>query len=624
MALKLTSGSQIDPRYDGYRTVFGSAFSHFLKIRTERNKVIWKQRLKDASPQTLLKMEGDIQDRIIKLTGHLADMRKSDLSVRQRLVLDAQKEQGKNWRAMLADRQKRDSQQAEFFETAMKSSLAWANIGVPDSATGVMDSAEASMKGSSGTVTQWFANMAASAKGKGPAGGMGPSTEAVKREWRAALRSGASNAESKEKGGGAIAKEKFYMQEYARAANWGAELFKKADPATRRHISYLREILIQETNAHRYGSGGGKDILAEASRLQDVREKATEEGRKILDRGLKMYSPSGGFDMESLKAITGTSPAQDTIKKAIDKLTESLDQMPARKAAAAAEYDYLLRGGGMHMGLDPVSYRPSATGSRIDAFRRMYAAEPKLAEATGAQGAVTFPKGEGGNLSDFLKTRIGMYDSKNHASNLKLMDEIESAVDAYGDRLADADVVFDTSATPVSNQVADLKSLLADWKATKTTASNAAPLATIYLDALKDSKFEITRDHSGLAQQDPQNKQIHEYNARVYPARTNVSVVLNPRIDSILNAYSAGDLETAYNGMTDLYNMVNQPGLDDLLGSAGTNIRGVVEDMHTSAPEIGHQAAMERAVLHLQKTQEDLAEQRVNQDPGELVPEPVE
>jgi len=624
MALKLTSGSQIDPRYDGYRTVFGSAFSHFLKIRTERNKVIWKQRLKDASPQTLLKMEGDIQDRIIKLTGHLADMRKSDLSVRQRLVLDAQKEQGKNWRAMLADRTKRDVQQAEFFKTAMESSLAWAKIGVPDSATGVMDSAETSMK--NGTVQQWFANMAASAKGAGPAGGMGPSTQAVKIEWREALRAGASNAESKDYGGGPIAKEKFYMQEYARAAQWGQALYEKADPATKRQISYLREILIQETNAHRYGSGGGKDILAETSRLQDVREKATEESRKILDRGLKMYSPSGGFNMESLKAITGTSPAQDTIKKAIDKLTESLDEMPARKAAAAAEYDYLLRGGGMHMGLDPVSYRPSATGSRIDAFRRMYAAEPKLAEATGAQGAVTFPRGEGGNLSDFLKTRIGMYDPENQASNLKLMDEIESAVDSYGDKLADADVVFDTSATPYNNEVADLKSLLADWKATKTAAKNAAPLATIYLDALKDSKFEITRDHSGLAlgEQDPQNKQIHEYNARVYPARTNVSVVLNPRIDSILNAHSAGDLETAYNGMTDLYNMVNQPGLDDLLGSSGTNIRGVVEDMHTSAPEIGHQAAMERAVLHLQKTQEDLAKQRVTQDPGELVLEPVE
>ena len=112
------------------------------------------------------------------------------------------------------------------------------------------------------------------------------------------------------------------------------------------------------------------------------------------------------------------------------------------------------------------------------------------------------------------------------------------------------------------------------------------------------------------------NKRVWEHNARVYPARTNVSVVLNPRIDRILNARDEGNREEMYNGMTDLYTFVSQPGIDDLLGSAGKNIRGALEDMQTSAEEIGAENALERTARQIQNQQVGLAEQRRDQDPG--------
>ena len=68
--------------------------------------------------------------------------------------------------------------------------------------------------------------------------------------------------------------------------------------------------------------------------------------------------------------------------------------------------------------------------------------------------------------------------------------------------------------------------------------------------------------------------------------------------------------------MTDLYTFVSQPGIDDLLGSAGTNIRGALEDMQTSAEEIGAENALERTARQIQNQQVGLAEQRRDQDPG--------
>ena len=95
MALRLTSNTRIDPRYDGHRTTFGSVFSHFLKIRTERNLMIWKQRLKDANPLTLMKMENEIQDRIYKLHSLQRDMQKSDIGLKQKLLLQQMSERRK-------------------------------------------------------------------------------------------------------------------------------------------------------------------------------------------------------------------------------------------------------------------------------------------------------------------------------------------------------------------------------------------------------------------------------------------------------------------------------------------------------------------------------------------------
>ena len=626
MALRLTSTTRIDPRYDGHRTTFGSAFSHFLKIRTDRNTMIWKQRLKDANPQTLMKMENEIQDRIYKLHSLQRDMQQSDMSLKQKLILAHTAERSRNWRAMIVEQGKQTRAQQELRETALNTTSAWAGVGLPQKAVDLFNLTEESMLSGTGTVTAWYTKKAKLDNGEIDATGMANQNAAVANEWVAGLALGAG--EAVKDGKGPIAADKFYMHAYGKAATWGQSIVESQgrDSVAAGYVYDLRRLLIRRTNQAAH-PGGRKDVMEETKKSRDFREMTDEMSLKILDRGMPGYGPSSGLDLENIGEYTGGKKAQESIQKSIDALTNRLAGMSTEREDAAAEYQYLLRGGGMHMGLDPVSYRPSRTGSRMDAYRRMYAAEPNLAETQGRTGDVTFDKGTGGNLSDFLKARIGKYrDSPEDKTSFpQLMDEITAAVKSYGTELADDDDTFDTAVTTVREtaDVVGLKALVADWESQKlafTKPKAQQNIATIYLAALADenSQSNLTRNYAALAQgeDDEANRRVWEHNARVYPARTNVSVVLNPRIDRILNARDEGNREEMYNGMTDLYTFVSQPGIDDLLGSAGTNIRGALEDMQTSAEEIGAENALERTARQIQNQQVGLAEQRRDQDPG--------
>jgi len=622
MALRLTSTTQIDPRYDGHRTTFGSAFSHFLKIRTERNMMIWKQRLKDANPLTLMKMENEIQDRIYKLHSLQRDMQKSDIGLKQKLLFEQMRQRRESYKIWVVDKRERDFKQAELLEATMEATKTWTSIGVKPEATSVLQQGISDL--SNNTASQWFTNMVQNDAGNPPEGGMGPSSNAVILKWDAILTAG--SAISMAQGGGRISNDKFYVDAYKMAMGFGQTYLdaSKDDPDIRRHVMMLRRMLVNQTNRARYGAGTNQDILEEAGRREDVQARASAGAREILQKSAGMYG-GGKIDLDEISEFTGGGKAQKSIQKSIDALTKRLEGMGLRREEAAAEYQHLLRGGGIHMGLDPVSFRPSRAGSQMDAFRRMYAAEPQLAATAGRAGAVTFPKGTGGNLSDFLKTRIGQYrdNPKDKTSFPQLMDEITAAVKSYGPNLRDEDDTFDTAVITVRDtaDVGGLKALVDDWEKQKVTYTKPKAqqgIAHIYLAALSDSKSDLTRDYAGLAQteKDADDKRVWEYNAKLYPARTNVSVILSPRIDRILKAQDAGNREEMYQEMTDLYTLVSQPGIDDLLGSAGTNIRGALEDMQSSAKEIGAESAQDRTALHLQEQQEALAEQVLAEDPG--------
>jgi len=622
MALRLTSTTRIDPRYDGHRTTFGSAFSHFLKIRTERNLIIWKQRLKDANPLTLMKMENEIQDRIYKLHSLQRDMQKSDISLKQKLLFEQMRQRRDSWEIAVVDRFKRDEAQAELIKATMEATAIWTKYGVPDGATAVLQAGKRTMD--TGTVSQWFANMVANDAGAlaGTPGVLGVSTSAVMIKWNDVLRAGSIIALQE---GGTTSNEKYYVDAYKMAKDFG-QAYLDADPnrqQTEDHVMQLRQLLVNQTNRTRYGSDTNQDILNEAGRREDVQKEASAGAKEILQKSAGMYG-GGKIDLGEIEEFTGGGKVQESIQKSIDLLTTRLAGLATDREGAAAEYQYLLRGGGIHMGLDPVSFRPSRASSRMDAYRRMYAADPNLAETEGRTGAVTFSKGTGGNLSDFLKKRIGQYQDAvdDQDANFKLMNDITAAVKSYGIDLADKDVAFDTKVKPMDTEVGGLKTLVADWESTiAANPTNPKVLAKIYLAELADSPSNLTRNYAALAKTDKveANKRVWEHNARVYPARTNVSVILNPRIDRILNARDEGNREEMYNGMTDLYKFVSQPGIDDLLGSAGTNIRGILEDMQTSAEEIGAENALERTARQIQNQQVGLAEQRRDQDPGELL-----
>jgi len=240
---------------------------------------------------------------------------------------------------------------------------------------------------------------------------------------------------------------------------------------------------------------------------------------------------------------------------------------------------------------------------------------------------VTYDTGTGGNLSDFLKARIGEYEDIRATSDdpvqmVTIMDRVAKAVDLYGDTLQASDIVFDEPQEVLvegERNLRNIRELVAEYK--ELGVEDKQNLAVFYLDSMSSTGTNVTRDYGGRQREaenqgDVEASAIEAYHSKLYPARTNVSNVLNPYIERIMDARSAGDKEGIYNSMRDLQNVVEDQDLDDLLGSAGTNIRGALGDLHSSAEQIGADAALERTSRHVLKQYQDLAEQRVEQDPG--------
>ena len=626
MALRLSS-TDLSTRVDGYQTIGGAAMGYFMKIRSERNMMIWKQKIKDANPAARIKHEQHVLDSIVKLEESRAKMARQDSKARMKFLLEDRKERGKNFRAVLASSTKLRTKESEIFGKVLDEIVAEGEASEGVEARGIL-------QGGLG-IAQQTANELISQKEANRAQPGTHSSAAIRelenslfQQFRSAVDDGAQAAE-KEKNG------EYALDHFYRLAHRQAQKFMEGSEANPEDIAQIRDLMIVGVNDAKFpGQGRQRDVWIDFLNKRDLDSELLKQQQKFLSGASAAGINVKEVSADELDKLFGTSTAKMDTR--IDTLYGRLDELKVERKQKQAEYEHLLRGGGMHMGIDPFSYRPSRVGSRMEAMQRMYEAEPSLEAATERSGDVTYGTGTGGNLSDFLKARIGEYREMGTtgADPTQIMNKFVKAVDLYGDTVQDADVTFDVPVTIRGQKMANIKDVLASYKANKEHIAKGSKdpddlldknkkLADYYLQELSGDT-NLTRDYGGPQrvaelEEDPEGVRVEEYHSRLYPARSNVSVVLNPYIEKIMDARSAGDKEGIYNSMRDLQNVVEDPDLDDLLGSAGTNIRGALGDLHSSAEQIGADAALERTSRHVLKQYQDLAGQRVEQDPGRFV-----
>ena len=638
MALRLTSGKSLtDPRLDGLRTVFGSAFSTFMKIRTEMNLTIWKYRLKYADPSALIKREENLEKRIADLHKLKAELATKGIEERAEIVNKFAGNAMEVWKTQYAG--EIELKKARYGVDAEAQSLLqkWFSANIPRQQQAELSE---TFNGLQSQIEDYMAMKQRNREGESglrskiTSEDLQEKSRAVARIYADGMERGADKASMM---AGWISDEQFWV--YARNLPV-LQLQKMSEEAVERakkqgkSPQYIAQIeadyadmakaFAEQTNDARW-PGQGRDIWAEHLRNKENWGLTIEKKHQILSAP-SIPAPSGftTAQLAKMAETVSTEPQEAAIQKTIDRLTGQLRRVGDLRAGVEAEREHLLSGGGMNIAIDPYSKRPSRQSSRLGAFGSMYEAEPHLTEAVGGRtGAMTFPPGEGGNLSDFLKAKIGEYrDGEAAEEDLphfeSIMDQVVKAVDLYGDALSGSDAAFSNPQDLAKvGTVKSVKELVEGYKAYSPGAKPFMAKST--LSALSKGDSAITRDYGGIergAEPDSVRAREAAYNAALFPARTNISQVLNPHLERIMDAREEGDREGMIAGMEHLDDLVSDPSLDALLGSAGQNIRSVFDDVETSSPAIGGDAAIDRAAEHLEQQYLALAEQRTEQDPG--------
>ena len=617
MALRLTS-TDLSTRVEGYQTVGGAAMGYFMKIRSERNKMIYLQRLKDANPARLLEYERELINNIRKLEESKSKIANQSAKARMDFILEDRRERGKNFRAKLVANTALTKKGVDVYGQFLDEMRAEENVEVGQAAKVTL---QLGLGQSKQPANELLVMKAANRENPGTytATEIQTKENAIVFQFQNAVSQGAKAAEKLEGGPP--------MDHFFRWAYLEASQYMKDSGGNEQDLATLRDRMIQGVNKAKYPSQN-KDVWVEFLNKRNLREDLLKKQQKYLNIASQSGLNVKELDPKDLDTLFGTSTSR--LDTTINKLHDRLDDLKIEREQNKDEYKYLLRGGGMHMGIDPVSYRPSRVGSRMEAMQRMYETEPSLAEATDRSGEVTYGTGAGGNLSEFLKARIGEYRERKTtgADPVQIMNKFVKAVDLYGDNVQDADMRFDVPVMINDQEMASIKEVLESYKAKKASNKNQPPqyqkdLADYYLQELSGDT-NLTRDYAGPQRGadragDPERARIEEYHSRLYPVRSSVSTVLNAPIEKIISARNDGDKEGIYNAMRELQSIVEDQDLDDLLGSAGTNIRGALGSLHSSAEQIGADAALERTSRHIIKQYEDLAAQRVENDPGLFV-----
>tara|TARA_Y100000310_G_scaffold343491_1_gene451385 strand:+ start:1235 stop:3055 length:1821 start_codon:yes stop_codon:yes gene_type:complete len=601
-----------------------------MQRRSERDEMLWKQQLAAADPSRRRKEAGEIEGRIVKLHELKAKMAREDQKAKQEILSKYMEEAGKDRRARWIANTRQSIAKSGVLKQAYLYDMAWINKQAPVKAKKQITSTIESMT----TNLSTYMSKAAERREAKQAnkwtevdeGTFNKRLASLAYAWRSGVNAGSDESTTEE---GPIGLKKFWLYAWSQAGNILEEReggilsrindltpddLKKAEGSLE-DIERLRSVLIAETNRAKSGDPT-KDIWKEYEKEERFGGQATRMQLDILGGvggGTTVPSP------EDLEKITGGAKAQEAVQSIIDGLVKRLDVARGRESRAEEEFQYLLRGGGMYK-------RPSRVGDRMYALGRMRRAEPSLAEAVDI-GEVTYPEGTGGNLSDFLKTKIGQYRTTPGDASV-LMDQVVKAVNLYGDTLGEDDTIddYEMFGQRPGKTIRDLVDIYSESVEAKPAKKGA--FADVFMKSLSDKPTNITRDYGGLekmykdlaqetdsreerrAMRDYADEYAHR--AEAIPKRFNVSTVLNPYIENVLNASESGNDKATYEAMGELYSVVDDPDLDELLGSAGMNIRGALSDMNTSIPEIGLSRAISRGTSHLRKAYEDFASQTVD------------
>jgi hypothetical protein len=658
MALNLVSGmGLVDPRVDGYKTFAGAAMGTFLKIRTDMNLAIWKMRLKLADPTALIEREMAIRERIFELRKIQAEMNEASADKRAQIIKDLTADRTKRYKIDRESITRLSIAGHKTLNESLKARIKFSSTMLPSEAKESIDErAKEDFLGPSSAVGE-FTTAYVFYYDKGE-----PSSEELKKlqdMLRVKFRDGwftATNAAQKKAGQSesdmlspknklektyqyAHAAPRAVIQGLAKIANKKLKAARdtgdtKAARRAALELKALGEIelsVLQGVNEARYGKGSNKDIMAEWDKRHENKSETEKRALGIISGAMPGYSEialqSDEDIIETAERLTDTSEMGDLIKSDIDALRDRLGLVRDKTEQAYIEQERLLGLDGINMAMYPFSRRESDIGHTMRAIRQRSESQPGLEETVGISQE-SFPPGEGGNLSLFLKARIGQYVDRIDAGGgdramsdfsgmSSTMDQVAQAMDLYKGSLTPADVEFIRPVNMIGGSTTSLSELVDSYR---KNAPNMDPevrdrFAAATLDQIKAGDAPIAAERMSMQRYGTETqKSDAAYNEAFYPLKTNISVVLGPKIDSMIRARDSDDMPAFRSALNDIYKVVENPDLDDLYGSSGEYIRMALQDTGVSSGQIGDMNAALNASAHIQDQYNAMMEQRVRED----------
>ena len=663
MALNLVSGMGItDPRVDGMRTFAGSAISTFLKIRTDMNLAVWKMRLKLSDPTDLIKLEMEIEERIFNLRKDQAEMASKTGAEKVKLFKEMRAARKDRYETNMKARVDLITSYADLSKEAAVKKEEYDTTELPPDVKNTVDQKIDGLIGKE--VNEFVVTMAAM-----QAAPEGASKDALIQEAAtsraliqeamrvfgtgAVAKSGQSGIATAVNPKNAQKKSWMYLYEEPVRRILGeikkeevlkAKAAKNKDDAgfqkSLLKIQYLEQAaaaMIQGANEAKYGKGNpeNRDIRDEYIDQMTEEERRVARAAGLLESAIPGVNsgmqklPSDEELMKQVSAALDTSDMDARFDTEVERLTTRLKGVGDRRFAREQTRDELLSFEGRNMALSPFSTYSSDVGQTMIGMSRRGETEQNLRDVSGAAGG-NFPTGTGGSLTNLIKKRISFYvDAMDNANGdleqadfsgaTENMEDILSAVDLFRGSLTQADVTFVRPVRDYSNDsdTLSLTGLLDGYRKRLPNIPNEDKnkFAAATMDSIKAGDAPIAAEYLSMQRSgSPEEQMAAAYNQIYYPMKTNVSVAIQPQIESMIAARKSNDIQGMAESIQAIGQSLSNPSLDDLFGSAGQNMLMAIGDMPNVASELGEENALLNTSDHIEKQYNDLMQQRVEED----------
>tara|TARA_R100000152_G_C6777477_1_gene207370 strand:+ start:948 stop:2924 length:1977 start_codon:yes stop_codon:yes gene_type:complete len=631
-----------DPRIESYNTFAGAAMASFMKIRSEINLAIWKMRLKMADPSSMIELEMDIEDRIDNKYKLIAELKGKNQAEKFKMIKAMTDDRVKTYQANMKFLEGLTVKQMDVLDNAIMVAGKYAEASADQESKSIIDGKLRSMV-QNGEIAEYLRISKAHRDGNASAQEQLDAMETIKSGYVAGLGDAltpdrVTGATTKKGAKGEIAMEHAWLYAVTaprdRLLSMKEGYQKEGKKAEAQDVQDIITELREITNQAKYPGTGpdGLDILNEHYRVAADRDYALESQRGLYASALKLMESSGRvLQPKEIKRIVeeqlNINPTLDIIRESIPRLERRLEGVSGRRRQREIEQRELLTGmGGMNLAFDPFSSRPSRRGDRMEALYRMGEAEQGLRDIAGV-GEMTFPAGEGGNFSRFLKDRISRYQDKMNAAGgdknaadfsglADAMDQVSSSFKTFGGSLSGSDTAFAVSRKGLKpgSIVSSMGEVIAQYDELSKNVKNRDRLAAFALDTIGQGDSPVSRNYLKIQRYGTQpEKRSAAYNSVFMPLKTNIAVVLNPKIESMRAARDNDDIDGMVGAVQDIYQTVERMP-EDLLGSAGVNIRAAIEDNPMSEEYIGGEPSIYRVSKLIDDQFISMNEQIINEN----------